>query len=165
MAAVVGRGGIRRARGYCQQLVAQSDEVGDLNYQALRLYQAAKYSEANPVAQQVLALAEKLYGPDHPAVAYSLNTLAIVYIAQGRYADAEPLLKRSLALEVKAHDAPSVAGALKTLAELYLDQGRTADAEPLLKRSLAIDEKALGPDEPDLANDLKSLAACWGSSP
>jgi tetratricopeptide (TPR) repeat protein len=35
--------------------------------------------------------------PDHPDVAQSVNNLADLYLAQGRYADAEPLYKRALA--------------------------------------------------------------------
>ena len=40
-----------------------------------------------------LAIREKSLGPNHPAVATSLNNLARLYRAQGRYADAEPLLQ------------------------------------------------------------------------
>ena len=83
----------------------------------------------------------------------SLNNLAALYADQGRYADAEPLYKRALAIREKAlgPDHPDVATSLNNLAELYRDQGRYADAEPLYKRALAIYEKALGPDHPNVA--------------
>ena len=70
----------------------------------------------------------------------SLNNLAVLYSDQGRYADAEPLYKRALAIREKAlgPDHPDVATSLNNLAALYNDQGRYADAEPLYKRSLAI---------------------------
>ena len=70
----------------------------------------------------------------------SLNNLAALYDDQGRYADAEPLYKRSLAIREKAlgPDHPDVATSLNNLAVLYDEQGRYADAEPLYKRSLAI---------------------------
>ena len=73
----------------------------------------------------------------------SLNNLAELYRNQGRYADAEPLYKRSLAIYEKAlgPDHPDVATSLNNLAALYDAQGRYADAEPLYKRSLAICEK------------------------
>jgi tetratricopeptide (TPR) repeat protein len=69
-------------------------------------------------------------------------------VAQGRYAEAEPLYQRSLAIDEKAlgPDHPSVATSLNNLAELHKAQGRYVDAEPLYKRSLAIKEKAPGPD-------------------
>ena len=41
---------------------------------------------------------EKALGPDHSDVAKSLNNLATLYADQGRYAEAEPLYKRALAV-------------------------------------------------------------------
>ena len=51
----------------------------------------------------------------------SLNNLAGLYHAQGRYADAEPLYKRALAICEKAlgPDHPDVALSLNNLAALY----------------------------------------------
>ena len=78
--------------------------------------------------------------PIIPMLRRSLNNLAALYDKQGRYADAEPLYKRSLAIQEKAlgPDHPDVATSLNNLAVLYQEQGRYADAEPLYKRSLAI---------------------------
>jgi tetratricopeptide (TPR) repeat protein len=59
------------------------------------LYQQGQYSEAAKVAEEALSVAEKTFGPDHPAVAVSLNNLGELYRAQGRYSEAEPLFKRS----------------------------------------------------------------------
>jgi tetratricopeptide (TPR) repeat protein len=93
-----------------------------------------------------LAIREKALGANHPDVAASLNNLAELYQAQGRYAEDEPLYKRSLAIKEKAFgpDHPDVALSLNNLAELYRAQGRYAEAEPLYKRSLAIWEKSQG---------------------
>ena len=98
--------------------------------------------------------AEFNVGPYHPSVATSLNNLALLYYAQGHYARAEPLYKRSLKINEKAlgPDHPNVALSLNNLALLYDDQGYYAQAEPLYKRALKIDEKALGPDHPLPAN-------------
>src|SRR5262249_1004110 len=95
--------------------------------------------------------------------ALSLNNLGELYHAQGRYSDAEPLYKRSLATREKAlgPDHPDVAVSLNNLAELYRTQGRYSDAEPLWKRALAIYEKALGPDHPDVGLSLSNLAALY----
>jgi tetratricopeptide (TPR) repeat protein len=87
------------------------------------------------------------------------RNLAGLYNSQGRYAEAEPLSKRSLTIIEKAlgPDHPDVATSLNNLAELYRDQGRYAEAEPLFKRSLAIREKAPGPDHPDVATKVLGL--------
>ena len=82
---------------------------------------------------------ENALGPDHPDVARSLNNLALLYQAQGRYADAEPLYKRSLDILEKAlgPDHPNVAQALNNLAVLYGTQSRYADALPIVRRTIS----------------------------
>jgi tetratricopeptide (TPR) repeat protein len=79
-----------------------------------------------------LAIREKRLGPDHPSVATSLNNLAEVYRNQGRYGDADPLYRRSLAILERAfgRDHPLVASTLNNLGVLYDRQGRYAEAEP-----------------------------------
>ena len=68
----------------------------------------------------------------------------------GRYAEAEPLYRRSLEIREKqlGADHPDVAHSLNNLAGLYQAMGRYAEAEPLYKRSLEIREKQLGPTTP-----------------
>ena len=51
----------------------------------------------NRCINAVWQILEQALGKDHPDVAASLNNLAELYRAQGRYADAEPLYRRSLA--------------------------------------------------------------------
>ncbi len=96
-------------------------------------------------------------------MALSLNNLAQLYVNQGRYAQAEPLHKRSLAIREKAlgPDHPDVALSLNNLARLYHHQGLYAQAEPLFRRALAIREKALGPEHPDVATSLNNLALLY----
>ncbi len=69
---------------------------------------------------------------------------------QGRYAEAEPLYQRALAISEQqlGPDHPAVATRLNNLAELYRDQGRYAEAEPLYLRTLTICFNRLGADHP-----------------
>ena len=92
-----------------------------------------------------------------------LNNLALLYKTQGRYAKAEPLYKRALAIHEKAlgPDHPDVGKYLNNLALLYKTQGRYAKAEPLYRRALAIHEKALGPDHSDVGKDLNNIAGLY----
>jgi tetratricopeptide (TPR) repeat protein/CHAT domain-containing protein len=85
--------------------------------------------------------------------------LALLYSDQDRYAEAEPMLKRSLAITEKAlgPNHLNVANALINLAELCEGQSRNIEAEQLYKRALAIREKALGPDHLDVAVTLNNL--------
>ena len=45
-----------------------------------------------------MAIRETVLGPDHPDVATSLNNLAELHRAQGRYGEAQPLYERALAI-------------------------------------------------------------------
>jgi RNA polymerase sigma factor (sigma-70 family) len=92
--------------------------------------------------------------------AMSLINSAESYHVEGRYEDAEPLLRH--ALEIKEEDLgpdhPDVARVLGKLAENYHAQERYEDAEPLLERSRKIQEEALGPNHPDVAMTLGKIA-------
>jgi tetratricopeptide (TPR) repeat protein len=112
-----------------------------------------------------VVIREKALGPKHPDVATSLNNLAMVFSELGRYVEAEPLYKRSVAIYEQAlgPDHINVANSVNNLALLYQAQGRYTDAEPLYQRSLAIREKALGPDHPDVAASLNNLAELYSA--
>jgi tetratricopeptide (TPR) repeat protein len=71
-------------------------------YKVVMLYQQGSYSEATKVAEEALTIAEKTFGLNHPAVATSLNNLAMLYEAQGKYAEAEPLYKRSMKIRERS---------------------------------------------------------------
>src|SRR5260370_773531 len=92
-----------------------------------------------------------------------LNQRALALYQQDRYADAEPLFKRALAIREKAlgTNHPLVATSLNNLAELYRAQGRYAEAETLYQRALAVREKALGLDHPNVAQSLNNLAELY----
>ena len=110
-----------------------------------------------------VANAREQIRPAHRDVAAALNNLAEIYGHQGNDADAEPLLKRAIAILDKAVglDSSEAAPELNNLAALYQRQERYAEAEPLFKRALAIREKSLGRDHPDLGQSLNNLATLY----
>ena len=83
---------------------------------------------------------ERPQGPDHPSVAASLNNLAALYRIQGRYADAEPLYKRSLAIVEKAlgPEHPDVAQSLENYAALLRETARADEADKMEARAKSI---------------------------
>ena len=66
-----------------------------------KAYQQADYDEAEKLLLAALQEAEK-FGEEDRRLAASLNNLALLYRAQGRYAEAEPLYQRSLAMREQA---------------------------------------------------------------
>ena len=83
--------------------------------------------------ERALAIREKALGASHPDVGQTLNNLAIVYRAQGKYTEAEGLYKRALVIREKALGAnhPYVAETLNHLAWIYQVQGKYTEAEGL----------------------------------
>jgi CHAT domain-containing protein/Flp pilus assembly protein TadD len=81
----------------------------------------------------------------------------------GRYADAQPLFTRALAISETASGPshPNTAMILNNLAILYESMGRYADAQPLFARALAISETASGPNHPSTAMFLNNLAGLY----
>lgn len=91
------------------------------------------------------------------------NQVAHYYFKRGRYAEAEPLYRQSLAIrqQVLGEEDPEVGTSLNLLGELFRVQARYVEAEPLQERSLAIREKALGQNHPDVALTLDNLGAIY----
>jgi len=89
-----------------------------------------------------------------------MNQLGLLLKTQVRFAEAEPLYRRALAIDENSYgpDHPNVARDLNNLAGLLQATNRLVEAEPLMRRALAIDENSYGSDHPDVARDLNNLA-------
>jgi len=61
-------------------LPAQEEHWKELNARIVQLYQQARFSDAVPLAQESLVIAEASFGPQGTEVAESLNNLAVIYI-------------------------------------------------------------------------------------
>jgi hypothetical protein len=83
-------------------------------------------------------------------MARDLNNLAGLLTTTNRLAEAEPLMRRALAIDEASYgkDHPNVAIRLNNLAQLLKATNRLAEAEPLMRRALAIDEASYGNDHP-----------------
>jgi tetratricopeptide (TPR) repeat protein len=92
--------------------------------------------------------------------AYLANGAAGPLQSLGKFADAEPLMRRALAIDEASFgpDHPRVARDLNNLAQLLQATNRLSDAEPLYRRALAVDEANFRSDHPNVANDLNNLA-------
>ena len=130
-------------------------------------------SEAEPLYQRVLSIAEKAMGPEHASIGMVLGNLAELYRTQGRHAEAEPLAKRSVAIREKASgDAQSSGGSgadepaslLSQVNQLY-QAGKYAEAIPIAERFVQVIEARHGTEGPEYALALNNLAAAAPASP
>lgn len=96
-------------------------------------------------------------------MATALERLAGLYLAQGRYGEAEPM--SLTALEIRKRTLgdrhPDTATSLNNLAELYKSQGRYRKAEPLYVEALEIKKKELGILHPSMAISQNNLASLY----
>ncbi|MBI3064362.1 MAG: tetratricopeptide repeat protein, partial [Deltaproteobacteria bacterium] len=86
-----------------------------------------------------------------------------LYVAQGRYAQAEQLVKRAVALREKVHGSghPVVVTTMNYLSFIYRAQAKHNEAEVIARQALTTSEKVLGPDHPSVAQSLSALAAVY----
>ena len=88
-----------------------------------------------------------------------MNTLGSLLQEKALYSEAEPLLRRSLAIDEAffGNEHPEVAAGLNNLAALLIEMNRLGEAEPLIRQALAIME-AFEPKDPNVAFILNNLA-------
>jgi tetratricopeptide (TPR) repeat protein len=143
-----------------QQHAAAADVSWLLDRASTYLQVHARLSEARPLAERALAIAEAALGPDHPEVAADLNNLALILRDLGQLAQARPLAERALAITEAAYgpDHPAVAIRLSNLTGILQDLGQPEQARPLAERALAITEAVYGPGHPTAVTLRVNLA-------
>src|SRR6476646_8644386 len=101
--------------------------------------QRGEYALAQAFYKQAIEIEQKTLGADNPAVAVSLNNLAVAYQDQAMYAQAEQSYRQALSiLEKDPRQKALVALTLNNLAALYHDQRMDDKATPLYSRALVI---------------------------
>jgi tetratricopeptide (TPR) repeat protein len=117
------------------------------------LFEEGKFRESAAALQRCFQLM--------PNNAIVMHNLALSLLSAGDYAQAEPLLRRALTidLETLGPDHPDVATIQNSLAWLLTEKGDYAEAEAFCRKALAIREKAFGRDQPPVAATLDNLAS------
>jgi len=108
----------------------------------------------------VSALANRWADAGHSEAAFLLRQAGIYLNLLAKWVEAEPLMRRALAIDKANYgaDHPEVATDLGNLAALLKATSRLSEAEPLAQRALAIDEAYFGADHLKVASDLNDLA-------
>jgi tetratricopeptide (TPR) repeat protein len=82
--------------------VAQQGDLNAIFKRFNELYAAGNYPAALVEAQKFEAAVKARFGVNHSNYGSALNNLALVYQAQGNYADAEALYRRTMAIKEHA---------------------------------------------------------------
>jgi tetratricopeptide (TPR) repeat protein len=137
---------------------------------AAALREQKKFDEAEKLLKKTLSKREEYRGSkDDPGLLGSINRLTGLYIAQGRWTDAETQARRAIGIgrATMGLVPPLLADSLSDLGTILTAQGRDEDAEPLLRRALAMreavpdskDEDTAKKKATDIASAQKTLAA------
>ena len=101
-----------------------------------------KFTEAEPLFRQALAIREKALPPDHPRTASTLEGLGACLFAQNHLDDAEGYFLRALAIRdrLTGEDDSSCAHGkvLQLLGRTYFRQGKQEKAQAMYERAFAI---------------------------
>ena len=127
--------------------------------EGVKAYQQGQETHAETFYLAALEEVENA-GPEDPRLAATLNTLAVLYHSQRKYAQAESFYQRVLRLleHTIGPEHPTLATTLNNLAVVHEAQGQYGAAEPLYQRALALLERTLGPAHPNLAAALENYA-------
>lgn len=136
-------------------------DLEDAFKQGIALRSQGKFDEAIQHLEKALALAPKVFGPDHINTAGITNTTAFTYATAGKPAHAEKLYLRGLELYERSlpKNHPKLAQILGNLSATQDDLGKYAEAETAAKRALAIQEAQDPPDEMEIALTLNNYAS------
>ena len=69
-----------------------------MHHLAQTLNNQGKYTEAEKMHRETLALREKVLGKEHPDTLASMSAMALAVSYQGKYAEAEKMHRETLAL-------------------------------------------------------------------
>jgi len=150
------------ATGHSERLGVALESTGRLlNEAGLYVNNRGQLGEAGQALKRALAIAEKVYGPDHPTVAILANNIGTILQAQGDLPGALQYTQRALEIDEKAYgpDHPNVARDANNIGQILKAQGDLPGALQHTRRALAIDEKVYGPDHPDVARGASNIGA------
>ena len=113
-------------------------------------------SHAEAYYRNAVAAEEKASGAESPRLPVLLQEYALALRARKRDREAEPLLRRALA--IRQSDPRVTIGLLNTLGNLLEGRHQLDEAEKLERTALSLSEEKYGPESPQLAMTCTNLA-------
>ncbi len=126
---------------------------------ATALAQQGRFTVAETLQREALAIQRKLLGNDNPDTAWTLNNLAWILREQGNLTEAEGFQRQAVALAKKASKSEQldVATSLVGLGNILVKEHQPSQAESSYREALAIQRKSLGNENPKVAASLHLL--------
>ncbi|WP_456622382.1 tetratricopeptide repeat protein [Bradyrhizobium sp. P5_C12] len=152
--------GLQAANAPPVDVASAMDSLGDV-YGLL-----GRFDDGERLLRQGLSLLDRGFGQNAEAAPNydkMLNDLGNLYMDAGRLAEAEAVMRRSLAIaRARSGDAhPNVAAATGNLATVLEHEARYAEAEKLYQQTLQAYERIYGSNHPTTAIGLNNLANAY----
>jgi tetratricopeptide (TPR) repeat protein len=119
-----------------------------------------RFRIAEDYGDKALSILDSRVPDASPEIALTQVTLGILYLREGKTAEAEKILPAAIEAERRLFtDERTLATGIRNLAVLRVQQHAWSDAEPLYREAIAFYERKLGSGHPDLAPVLREYAA------
>lgn len=138
---------------------AQGNEWESYRDVGIEAFLQGDYAGAEKQFATAVRAAEE-FGPEDPRLAESINGLAEVFRAQGKFAEVELLHKRALAIQDRVSAHASRWQSYMTAATAAYQHGNYVEAEKQLSAALKEAER-FGVQAPRLATTLNNLATVY----
>lgn len=138
----------------------ESDAVYDAFSRLAESYsEQGNYAESQHVYERILVHRLNQFGPNHPILVQEFANLAGVLCAQEKFNQAEPFMRRAVAvLETAQAEEVKLAECLNLLGMIYFRQEKLTEAEKTLVRTIELRRAHLGANHPDVGLALNDYA-------
>jgi hypothetical protein len=125
------------------------------------LFNSGKYAKAETIFRELLAVQQRVLGPEHPSTLGAANNLANALHEQGKYAEAEAMLRKTLAVQqrVMGREHPETLMAASNLANTLKAQDKYVEAETISRELLAVQQRVMGREHLDTLGMADNLAS------
>ncbi len=155
----------KEALSLAEQSFGPDDQstLATVDYLSVFYARQARYKEAVPLLERLVATRERILVKDHPSTLVTIISLAFNLEMLGRFPEAEPLRKRVFDAQVLAlgRDHAATLAAESYLANVYVKLGQYAAAEQLRTHAFETFERDLGKDHSLTLSAMKQLATVF----
>jgi serine/threonine protein kinase/Flp pilus assembly protein TadD len=142
-----------------QGVLNVKEQVGIKNMLGAAYLGLGKHKQAELLYDEILQIVQSELGGEHPILPWFKKNLAVSYLNQGRYVEAEQGFKELIRMKIDTEDLGPADFNLKMLLGVtYKEQGRYGEAEKLLKDALKEIRMQLGDKHPQILPYMLSLS-------
>lgn len=150
---------LRTGQVHTQSQSAELAEASELEKTVVKLYGEGKFQEALPLAIRVLQIRERVGKADIQSVRSASFNLAEVYLALGKYGEAESSFERVIESYKRFHpNDVRLADVLERMALVHFARNNNTKAEGAHQEALRLKEGILGAESPATMRSLMELA-------